>query len=338
MVLLYRVLNEYDIACNPLENGLASKKLIYDLTKSYLETNEKEILSGLTEKEKDKYYKANMTKYINTHQHKLKKMIDKRGKEISRNLAKVKEYDPKSWTYLLYYLSTINSHLTSGTKIYTDWISTTNNFNSIRKYYQEQKTHKVAVLTSSSNGLLDDNTIVLDLSSKEVIKEILLMLNKKITDDLINEIMNKIKQSPISYLDVLYEESFSKTSEKFMGYNFAVSDNETCIYRYFPSENIISVLEALQIDLIAFKMFNFEYLKLTKEQQIQELYRLKEKLKKRIIKQNDPYMLYIFEKMYLENKNINLIKENIFDGKKINYTRMKILKLAKDIPNIQINR
>jgi len=42
--------------------------------------------------------------------------------------------------------------------------------------------------------------------------------------------------------------------------------------------------------------------------------------------------------MYLENKNINLIKENIFDGKKINYTRMKILKLAKDIPNIQINR
>ena len=57
MILMYRALNEFDIACNPLMNGLASKKLIYDLTLSYLESNERKFFSGLTEIEKDEYCK-----------------------------------------------------------------------------------------------------------------------------------------------------------------------------------------------------------------------------------------------------------------------------------------
>jgi hypothetical protein len=57
-------------------NGLASKKLIYDLTLSYLESNQKEIMNGLDSVEKDLYCRENMMKYINTHQYKLKKMID----------------------------------------------------------------------------------------------------------------------------------------------------------------------------------------------------------------------------------------------------------------------
>ena len=40
MYFMYRVLNDFDIECDPLLNGLASKKLIYDLTYSYLRTNE----------------------------------------------------------------------------------------------------------------------------------------------------------------------------------------------------------------------------------------------------------------------------------------------------------
>ena len=34
-----------------------------------------------------------MMKYINTHQHKLKRMIDKRGSQITRNLSGIKKYN-----------------------------------------------------------------------------------------------------------------------------------------------------------------------------------------------------------------------------------------------------
>ena len=40
MFLVYRAISELDDVCNPLVNGLASKKLIYDMTMSYLEANE----------------------------------------------------------------------------------------------------------------------------------------------------------------------------------------------------------------------------------------------------------------------------------------------------------
>ena len=57
-----------------------------------------------------------------------------------------------------------------------------------------------------------------------------------------------------------------------------------------------------------------------------------------IIKQNDPDMLYIFKEIYLDNKNIDIISDDVFDKKRINYNRTKILKLARNVHNIQIKR
>lgn len=81
----------------------------------------------------------------------------------------------------------------SGSKIYTDWISSTKSLNGITKYYKEQNIHKVAILASTSNGLLDNNTIVIDLSSKKIIKEILPLISKKINDEEINKIIEYSK-------------------------------------------------------------------------------------------------------------------------------------------------
>ena len=50
-MLLFRALNEFDILTNPMENGLMSKKLIYDLTYSYLSINEKEFFDKVGVKE-----------------------------------------------------------------------------------------------------------------------------------------------------------------------------------------------------------------------------------------------------------------------------------------------
>ena len=338
MNLLYRALNDYDIACNPLMNGLASKKLIYDLTLSYLEANEKEIMQGLNDFEKDLYCRENMMKYINTHQHKLKKMIDKRGSQITRNLSRAADCNVESWAYLLYYLSTLNSHLSNGSRIDTDWISTSKDMHSIFKYYNNQTIHKVAVLGTGSGGIMDDNTIVVDLSSREMIDNTLLVLNKMIKGGSCKDIIEKIKQSSNTFIDVINSDIFDRTNKKFVGFNYSVADNETCIYRFYPSEHVIAVLEALQIDLLAFKIFSLDFFRLDKDKQLLELNKLKENLKKMIIKLNDSDMFYVFKELYLENKNIDIVQDSTFDKKRINYNRIKIMKLARNVHNIQIKR
>lgn len=338
MNLLYRALNEYDIACNPLMNGLASKKLIYDLTMSYLLENERLFMSSLNDKERDEYCKDNMMKYINTHQHKLKKMIEKRGSKITKSLSRIIECDLPSLTYLLYYLSTLNSHLSSGTRVMTDWISTSKDLESVGKYYQKQNIHKVAVLETWSMGVIDPNTLVVDLSSKEVIDNISCILNKKITEDSFKETLERVKMFGQSYLDVFDDKSFVNTNKKFVAFNYAVADNEVCIYRFYPAKNVVSVLEQLQIDLIFFDLFNIDYTMLDKEKQILELNKLKEILKRRIIMENDSYMFHVFKELYLENKNIDIVSEDSYERKRINHNRTKILNIASDIHNIQIKR
>lgn len=339
MLFMFRVLNELDILCNPLENGLASKKLIYDLTMSYLKSNEKDFLNSLTKKEKEQYCKNNMENYIKTHQHKLKKMIERRGIQVYNNLSGFDQLDAESWSYLYYYLSSLNTHLVSGSKTITDWISTTKDLNLIKKYYNNQTTHKVAVLASSGKSIKENGTLIVDLSSKNNIKELSLLIPKKINSLVANEIIEKNKG--LSVLDIestiLNDVKNISTNDKFRGFNYANSDKEICIYRYYSSKHIVAVLEALQLDLVFLQLFNFDYFKLNKNEQIKELNKLKEILLQEILKLNDPYLLHIFEKLYVENINIKYIQNDIYEKEKINHNRIKILKIAKNIPNIQIN-
>ena len=49
-------------------------------------------------------------------------------------------------------------------------------------------------------------------------------------------------------------------------------------------------------------------------------------------------MLYVFEELYLKNKNISFVGGNLFEYEKIKHNRIEILKLARKIPNVQIKR
>ena len=336
MNILFRVLNDYDIACDPLKNGLASKKLIYDATLSYLEENEKDKIRLLDKNEIDKYCKDNMMKYINTHQYKLKRIIDKRGSKITKTLSMIDFGDLESWSKLLYYLSTLPLHLSSGSRVNTDWISTTKRIDSIFKYYKNQKIHKVAVLGNIGSGIYGGGTLVLDLSSRDMIDDIRGIINKKITDNEYKEVIKRARESYLSLADLMVDDTFSLTSDKFVGYNYANCDNEVCIYRFFPSERVISVLEQIQMDLISLNKFNFEFITLSKDKQILELNKFKEILRRRVMLENDPYLLHVFEMLYLENKNVDFVCENEFDKRRINYNRTKILKMTKDIYSIQL--
>ena len=66
-MLLVRALNDFDILSNLLENGIASKKLIYNLTKSNYENSKDKEFHNLNDQEKDIFIKEHMKTYIKNH-------------------------------------------------------------------------------------------------------------------------------------------------------------------------------------------------------------------------------------------------------------------------------
>lgn len=350
-MFVFRALNEFDIACNPLINGIPSKKLVYDLCRSYILENEKEMVKGLNTSQLDNYIKQNMVKYLETHNYKLNKMFKRRSIYIENKLKGFKPLDirfnqekygeyflnfKKSLYYMCYYLSSLNNHLINGSKTYTDWISTSKNINSISKYYLNQDIHKLAVIRFSNDNLLSDNSLVIDLSSRELIDEVSFLLSKNIFSYDFNKFVDN---DCFPYFSIFDEDFFDVTSPKFMGYNFSIHDNEVCVYRYIKPLNVLAVLDSLQIDLLSVKNFNLiDYCLLDKKKQIMELEKLKYQLKNKVLECNDLFLNYLFDELYEKNLDINNLFNTEDERQKARRDRIKILKLAKDIPNIQIKR
>ena len=72
---------------NPLENGLASKKLLYNMTYDYLNSTQKEYLSKLSKNKRELYVKNNIEFYINEHKKDIGNKILKRGNKVYSNLS-----------------------------------------------------------------------------------------------------------------------------------------------------------------------------------------------------------------------------------------------------------
>ena len=355
---LVRALNNLDILGNPLENGIASKQIIYKVVKNYYDkSNNKEYLN-LNDEEKDLFIKEHMEEYLKEHNSKVKnkyyKYSNKSREDVKKfcDLNKTIKAKPKEeiikslneldfgcYVSFLSYLSGLQQHLLFGSSKITDWISLSTNMNAIMRFYDNQDIHKVAVVRSNTGGLVDsDNILSVDLYTMDKIKGKEYLINKiDINENIIDTI------SELSSLDPNIAANFkyrlvNQTNEKARGFKYANNAKEVCIFQYVPRDHIVSVLEALQIDLMKIQVFNQDFLKLDKEQQKKELETLKKGLEYEVIRQDDPYLKHIFDELYINNKNIkNLVSFNESEDK-IKHNRNKVLYLAKHIPNIQIKR
>ena len=328
MEVVLRALNEYDILCNPLINGIVSKKRLYFYTKRYLESKEAKYLASLSPKEQEEYIKSYIPKYLKTHKGILAKRFFADHKNIRTIINKyVTEQDSESYYWLLQFLSTLNNHLINGSRTYTEWISTTTCFDSMYKYYQNQDVHNVAVCQIPTNGIYNRETLAVDLSDREKIKQIK-CLSKKINATDVHRFIELVNKDPEleKYADSLFHEFiFQETNEKFMGFNFATASREICIYDYIPPQWIYSVLERIHIDLILIQRFNEEYISLSKEDQKKELIDLRERMKQLVLRLKDSYAVYVFEQLYLENKNKEKIATTENERAKIEHYRRLIL-------------
>jgi len=199
-MILFRVMNSYDITINPLKNGIASKKLIYDITKEHLYNTKRELMVKLSQKELDQYIKNYMNKYLLEHKYKLDKIFKKRHIPIKTTIHNyVENKDVFSYFQIIKDLSSLPNHLINGSKTYTNWISTTNNFDGIWNYYDRQNIHGVLVIDVNTNGVFDENTYVVDLSNSNTINIINNINSQKEIDKIKltrNEIISKSRNLP----------------------------------------------------------------------------------------------------------------------------------------------
>lgn len=335
-MFLFRVTNEFDSIINPKKNGFISKKLLYDATYRHLLYTQKEKIEQLSSKEKDEYIKEYMHIYLAEHIYKIDKIFRKNYKETRDTIHHfVEEKDNFSYCKMIKDLSSLPNHLINGSKIYTNWISATSDFDGIWKYYDRQKIHEVAVIEVNTNGVFDENTYVVNLSNREIIDNIKFLSNK-IDDNDYNTFIDEMKEHP-EYQSTIVN-TFNKfvmkpTDKKFSGFNFASSSSEYCIYNHIPKEYIRGFLDSLQIDLICADLFNEDILMLHQTQQSQELKKLKNMMLRHILEENNPYMLFVFEELYLKKHNISEITNSLEEQENMENMRNLILTKSRTLPS-----
>ena len=357
---LYRALNNLDILANPLDNGIASKQMIYKIVKNYYDKNNIEEYNSLSEEEKDKYIKEHMEEYVKNHNSKIKnkyykysnqsredvkefcklnRSIKSRTPQENEELIKERKIDFSSYIEVMKYLSTLQQHLLYGSSKDTDWISFSTNFNSTIRYYNNQDNHKIAIVRSNTGGLVDsDNILSVDLSTFEKIKEKSYLCNKIDMSEDIIDLISQLSTLDPSIAAGFHEAYVNKTSPNSRGFKYASNSKEVCIFKYVPKDHIVAVLDALQVDLIRSNGFNSEFLKLNHEEQKKQLEILKKALEFEVLRQEDPFMKHVFEELYINNNNINSLINFQDSEEKIKKSRNKVLYLARNIPNIQIKR
>ena len=340
-MLLFRALNSYDLKINPVENGIVSKRMLYDLVSNYLNSTQREFMSSLSSKEKDNAIKEYIDKYINSHKQKLSKIFNKKHIPVENTINSFLKYkDDYSYCQLLKDLSTLTGHLINGSRTITNWISATSSLDGIWKYYDCQDIHGVALINIDTSGVYNEKTYVVDVSNRETIDSIKFLSNKINDDDFKYFINYMIDDSELSnYIVPLFNKYIvNPTNKKFSGFNFAACSNEFDIYQYISKEYIYHVFTALEIDLICAELYDIRHLELSFERREKELEKLKNKILHYISSENNPYMLYVFEELYLKNHNIYKICDNEEEQKKMIFTRDEIITKSKNLNSSLIKR
>lgn len=362
-MLLCRALNDYDIASEPLKNGIASKQMIYDLVKRYYESDKRnKEYHALSAEAQEEFIKAHMTDYLKSHNHKLEKLFIKCSNQTREHVSEYREFlksiegtsleenvklltnnDEKinfgSYLYIINYLSTLQQHLLYGSTKMTDWISTSTNIASIMKFYDNQRIHKMAIIKSDTGGIADSaNIMSVDLSTYEKIKEKSPYLCNGI------EIKNYDVIKYLAELSVYFPEIMLNFKQKLIdetsinsrGFKYSTNAKEVCILKYIPKDHIISVLEALQMDLIGIDKFNKEFIYMSLPEQDKELERFKTLLLRQLKDKNDPYLLYLFDELYMQNKNVNELVSVDQSKTYIENNKKKILRISTKIPSSMV--
>ncbi len=332
--LLLRALNDYDIEVNPTINGIASKKMLYDIVETYYHSKPEYLrLSPIEQKQ---FIIEHIPEYIRTHQHRLIKKFEQRMFEIRKDIRGImypKEDYETSSIKLTYELSSLNGHLANGSRSITNWISTTSNPGCITRYSQNQKHPQIAIIKPFIVGFVDhiSRTCAIDVSTKESLEESKVLFKKIKPKDLEGYLLENDN-------DGFRRDIVERTNESFRGFNYSQASKEICYYGYIPPIAIKGVIEQLQYELICLQLYNVRIFNENHQVQKEELLRLKSILRQMILARKDPYLLRVYDELYGQNKNISYTNFPVIEYPRVQANKVKILKLARNIPSNLIKK
>ena len=291
--MIYRAVNDSDIALDPLENGLYSKINIKVATQELFDFLLVANNIILTNDEYKKELSEFMKNSVNYNLLKINSLTNDKAMFLKNFKKHIQDYiETKNYSKLKPYLikffditSTKNAHLLKGNNYATDWISFTKNLEILRYYYLNQTNkHMVVGMNSNINVIFDCDTIAYDLSSKELILE--------------NPfIYNKSKNTGLYY----------NTDINSQAMRYSIYDEEVIYYNYVPKDKLF-VLGPLQVDMLYNGMLNNAYLNASKsaKQTIDDLliYILESKLS-----DVDDLTKYVFEKIYIDAIPLKTLSE-----------------------------
>jgi len=338
MTMVIRALNDYDISVDPLTNGIVSKKVIYELTWNYVASSERRYFNTLSDKEKESYVKERMMDYILKNRDILHNKIAKKSFNLGRLIELYEKGDTSKYVLFRKYLSTLNTHLLYGSSIMTDWISGTFSLASAKKYYDEQQSvHKLALIEFDTDRCPPLSSFAMNVSNREDIKNASILFCNKLTDKDIENILDFCKSIPnANMIDIDY--FITRTKTNFRGFNYSISDKEVCFFRNIAKDNIVNVYDALVAEMLIYDILDLKFLDLPVEEQNEWIKTLKYKMMMMLVGHYDPYMFYLYEKLYLDSVTLDSLNLNMFDREKALDIKKKILGLTTVIPMDYIKR
>lgn len=369
MALSFRALNEMDILIDPMKNGIISKiyrdELLgennidknneYEIKMFFKNYSEKinNFVISKQEKYKNTFKEFLSGKYrivereIHTSETKKEYVFEEDPNyngEISNNQIFWKKYytlyDAREFftinkqknleLYNLFnFFSRIKEHISEGCKINTEFVSTTTDFESLKKYYLSQKICKVAVVESI------DNKDMYETNSKNFFRG--LSLDSRLSLDHLPYFFNNETK------EIDGEVMFKATERKTMMSNNALSDSEELGFGSIAPKNIYSIITPLEMDLLENNVYSEEAIKyndlLTKKRK-----NIIETLKQEVLYYDEIYT-YIIENHYKECKSLLSLAcekkykiKDLVDGKKvlINLISQKIFNKMNCTNNIKI--
>ena len=209
------------------------------------------------------------------------------------------------------------------------------------KYYNSQKIHKVAVIKSDTNGIFDsENIMSVDVSNFDKIeKNNIYLCNKlSVSDDLVIDTMAELSNIDPTIMFGFKNNMVNYTNINSRGFKYSTSSKEVCMLRYIPKDHIISLLDAIQMDIIMVGRFDGNFIKMNPLEQEKELKRFKNILLNRLKLFGDNYLLYLFEELYVKNLNIKELTSVKQSRRYIERCKNDILRLSLKIPTPMIKR
>lgn len=313
---IFRAANELDIEMNPKENGIISKsiygKVLWKpfnfLVYATFIGRENPCLK-MKERDINKLFHEIRTSIgLNFYKNEIISLADNEQRRVNDILRKtILEQESESVRQIVDIFKTKNGHITKGSQKDYPWISFTTDLTKTRHYYEDQNKHEVIVVDSNIEKFVDiseDNFLfALDLSSRE-----------KIAD---NEFIINVDGT--------------RTAINFRGLNYSKSDNEVIYYNKVPKEKVVTILRAIQYELLTSGILPEDYYKMSslKQHRIQILSLLN---MKKILENNGDIFNYLLNKYYIENNSLkSLEKKGEYSVQELREANQKILqKLKRD--------